>query len=49
MKEIIRLNYDDDQINITDKFAYVLEKFGITVEYIENDGYQDFVEIEISK
>ena len=48
MKEIIRLNYDDNLIDVADKFAHILEKFGISVEYIDNDGYQDYTEIEIS-
>lgn len=47
--EIIRLDYDDNPIDIADKFAFILEKFGISVEYIDNDGYQDYVELEIKK
>lgn len=49
MKEIIRLNYDDQPNDVADRFARILEKFGISVEYIDNDGYQDYVEVEISK
>ena len=50
MKEIIRLDYDDNPSDVADKFAFILEKFGINVEYLEDKiPFQDYIEIEVSK